>query len=718
MGDLLAGEVMEGELGFTDMDLGLKRLLVTAASVPAWEYGVLLSVIGLIWLYNILEFHFIGDALNGWRGDVVHLIHSPRSNVVCQLLSKCETLNKRYCPTPWLASPHLQTLFLHFFGRSPRINYEREMYITPDGGTIALDWVHPSSGPKDGNGEDTRQGSTSDETPTVVIVPGLTSDSSNHYVKHLAGSLSDKGWRVLVINHRGLGGVSITSDYFYNAGWTEDLRRIIPNVQKKYPKSPLIAVGTSIGANILIKYLGEEKTKTPIGGAVAICCPWDLVLCDRFISRKWVQALYNKALTTGLCEYAQLHQTALARMMDWNLLSSSRTVRDFDNHCTRHVGKYETVDTYYRRCGSSQYLEGVAVPLLCVSAEDDPICTKEAIPYDECRVNPNIILAVTKHGGHLGYFDGFGAKSIWYVRAATEFSKVLLSSSLMHQQNKGIDPASTKVGSDIDQGPFLSLGDDLTVAAQNSGISAEELIAAMEGRAETSELRPELSPKEIGPLIREESDLAQDKSGLVADSGNYVIVNDDFGGPIYKSAEINNEKGDALTKTESSEENQSTGQTTVKLQIRSFSELIALQSVLSQLLLQLRQQSSTIEGKVGHLSESRTLSISSSRPCLTPGYGDTPREVLNKDRSSAKPVIQNYSKKTVLRERDANVNSQANPAKKELSSPSYQNRRTIWLLAYIALITTVPFLGSALMVRTRGRIVQVLSRQWGKMVKA
>lgn len=134
--------------------------------------------------------------------------------------------------------------------------------------------------------------------------------------------------------------------------------------------------------------------------------------------------------------------------------------------------------------------------------------------------------------------------------------------------------------------------------------------------------------------------------------------------------------------------------------------------------LQLRQQSSTIEGKVGHLSESRTLSISSSRPCLTPGYGDTPREVLNKDRSSAKPVIQNYSKKTVLRERDANVNSQANPAKKELSSPSSQNRRTIWLLAYIALITTVPFLGSALMVRTRGRIVQVLSRQWGKMVKA
>lgn len=43
----------------------------------------------------------------------------------------------------------------------------------------------------------------------------------------------------------------------------------------------------------------------------------------------------------------------------------------------------QTVDTYYRRTCSADYLTKVAVPLLCFSALDDPICTNEAIPWDE-----------------------------------------------------------------------------------------------------------------------------------------------------------------------------------------------------------------------------------------------------------------------------------------------------------------------------------------------
>jgi predicted alpha/beta-fold hydrolase len=54
------------------------------------------------------------------------------------------------------------------------------------------------------------QSSASDETPMVVIIPGLTSDSDDAYVKHIAYSSVMKGWRTLVANHRGLGGVSIT----------------------------------------------------------------------------------------------------------------------------------------------------------------------------------------------------------------------------------------------------------------------------------------------------------------------------------------------------------------------------------------------------------------------------------------------------------------------------------------------------------------------------
>ena len=42
------------------------------------------------------------------------------------------------------------------------------------------------------------------------------------------------------------------SDCFYNAGWTEDTRVVIDYLHREYAKAPLFAVGTSIGANILV----------------------------------------------------------------------------------------------------------------------------------------------------------------------------------------------------------------------------------------------------------------------------------------------------------------------------------------------------------------------------------------------------------------------------------------------------------------------------------
>lgn len=42
------------------------------------------------------------------------------------------------------------------------------------------------------------------------------------------------------------------SDCLYNAGWTEDLREVINYLHHKYPKAPMLCVGTSIGANIVV----------------------------------------------------------------------------------------------------------------------------------------------------------------------------------------------------------------------------------------------------------------------------------------------------------------------------------------------------------------------------------------------------------------------------------------------------------------------------------
>ncbi|KAL0454465.1 UNVERIFIED_CONTAM: hypothetical protein Slati_0785700 [Sesamum latifolium] len=222
-------------------------LLTAVLLIPVSHYLLGLSLIVIVFLYNFLEIHFLQDLFTGLRGQKVVLTFHPSSQLYRDVVSKC------------------------------RVLHGRQIFITSDGGTLALDWVknvevkNLAYQVNDAVEQD-------DKKPIVIIIPGLTSDSNSAYVKHLAFSMAKRGWNVVVSNHRGLGGVSITSDCFYNAGWTEDVRKVIDHVHRQFPEAPLFLVGTSIGANILVKYLAEDGINAPIVGAAAICSPWDLLI--------------------------------------------------------------------------------------------------------------------------------------------------------------------------------------------------------------------------------------------------------------------------------------------------------------------------------------------------------------------------------------------------------------------------------------------------------
>ncbi|KAH9692165.1 AB hydrolase-1 domain-containing protein [Citrus sinensis] len=405
--------------------------------IPISHYVLALSLLFVIVIYNFLEFHFVEDLFSGFRGSPVRLTFNSSSPIYDGVVSKCKIVHGRYLVTPWLSSPHIQTAFLHFFGRPPCFSYRRQLFRLSDGGMIALDWLMGSTGPGDVFHANNFI-SKDDTTPIAIVIPGLTSDSAASYIRHLVFNTAKRGWNVVVSNHRGLGGVSITSDCFYNAGWTEDAREVIGYLHHEYPKAPLFAIGTSIGANILVKYLGEEGEKTPVAGAAAICSPWDLLIGDRFIGRRLIQKLYDRALTIGLQDYAQLNVMLFP----------------------------QTVDTYYRNCSSSTYVGNVSIPLLCISSLDDPVCTVEAIPWDECRANKNVVLATTWHGGHLAFFEGLTAAGMWWVRAVNEYLGVLHSSPYMHVRKKVQEPGlHLSMESSIDQGPYLNVSEDGMVAA-------------------------------------------------------------------------------------------------------------------------------------------------------------------------------------------------------------------------------------------------------------
>ena len=64
-------------------------------------------------------------------------------------------------------------------------------------------------------------------------------------------------------------------------------------------------------------------------------------------------------------------------------------------------------------------------PTLIINAKDDDVVPIDAIPFEECEANPNIVLVVTQTGNHLAWFEGLFSPQKWYLKPTIEFLNAL-----------------------------------------------------------------------------------------------------------------------------------------------------------------------------------------------------------------------------------------------------------------------------------------------------
>lgn len=64
----------------------------------------------------------------------------------------------------------------------------------------------------------------------------------------------------------------LTSGQLYSAGHTDDLRQAVVYISQKYPRAPLLGLGFSLGANVMIRYLSEEGDKCRLRAACGLGC--------------------------------------------------------------------------------------------------------------------------------------------------------------------------------------------------------------------------------------------------------------------------------------------------------------------------------------------------------------------------------------------------------------------------------------------------------------
>ncbi|KAF9993508.1 hypothetical protein BGZ80_002293 [Entomortierella chlamydospora] len=341
-------------------------------------------------------------------------------NFVEYIKSRCPSLfdpTKRaaFKPTLWMTNGHLQTAYAAFVGFENvyRIDYERELLSTPDGGTVAIDWA-PSFEKK-----------PVDDTPTLVFLHGLTGGSHESYIRALAEvMMRDHGYRCAVFNARACADSPLTSAQLYCGAYTDDLRLVVKHIRKTLPEAKLVGVGFSLGANILMKYMGEEGDKTELMAAMSVGNPFDLLGTCYNMERGYLQRkIYSPTMGASLKRIFFKHTNMFVNSKIVNLEEVKRaiTIRQFDESVTRRVFGYRTVHEYYRMGSSSQHILDIKRPFLCLSALDDPIAVEWCIPRDEITENPYGLLATTSHGGHLGWFQGFFSQDRWCTKPLEEF---------------------------------------------------------------------------------------------------------------------------------------------------------------------------------------------------------------------------------------------------------------------------------------------------------
>jgi predicted alpha/beta-fold hydrolase len=99
-----------------------------------------------------------------------------------------------------------------------------------------------------------------------------------------------------------------------------------------------------------------------------------------------------------------------------------RTVREFDDEITAPHFGFKDAEEYYRAAGAKKVIANVKVPLLLITAKDDPFVPFKSLLRAHVEANPCVRFVAPERGGHCGFISRFaGAERFWAELRIIEF---------------------------------------------------------------------------------------------------------------------------------------------------------------------------------------------------------------------------------------------------------------------------------------------------------
>ncbi len=256
--------------------------------------------------------------------------------------------------------------------------------------------------------------------PLVMLLHGVPGSEDSPYMRRMSGYLLDKGYRVLRLNMRGAGPSRITCGRQYSAASSRDLAELIGLLPADLTATGIAAVGYSMGGAILLKYLGEEGSHTPLVAAASVSAPIDLLGTSLTLLR-FRNLLYHRHVF-GAVKREALADGAVLSEDERRNITAARTLYEYDHVFTAPRNGFSGVEDYYFRCSAVNFLPGIGIPTLVLASLDDPWVPGGAYYGHHWGSNKSSSLrpVLTPRGGHVG-FHGTGGYKPWSDLAVMKF---------------------------------------------------------------------------------------------------------------------------------------------------------------------------------------------------------------------------------------------------------------------------------------------------------
>ncbi|XP_055736903.1 protein ABHD15-like [Salvelinus fontinalis] len=373
----------------------------------------------------------------------VALICKP-SALANYLFKHCRTFSNFTACTGWTwrASAFLQTFYGACWPYESPAYFVRDYLQLSDDGLVALDWAVSMAG---ASYQKRRRTSSNSTSPILLIIPNSFGKITRNVLKLCEVALSH-GYLPVVFNRRSHNATPLSTVKLQQFGDPGDLREAVRYIRYRQPVSRLYAVSESTGSGLLLSYLGECGSSSYV---TAAACLSPVFRCQSWFEKGPIWPLHW-ALVTYQKICLNRYRTVLGETVHTDALFSSCSMRGLEEvlFCQQPGPKGAPAlaagtssssggawEAYWERNEPLRDVDEVAIPVLSVCAQDDPIRgdPQSTLPLELFESNPHFFLLLTTRGGHCGFntqegsaFSGGGTfggtpGTSWSHRALLEF---------------------------------------------------------------------------------------------------------------------------------------------------------------------------------------------------------------------------------------------------------------------------------------------------------